>query len=356
VGGDCRHRLLAVVPAYNAVATIGDCLRAIFASSRTPDAVIVFDDGATDGTGDLARSLGAHVLRNDGAPLGPGAGRNAAVRAYEADLVVFVDADVVVHADAIERLESALLASDEVAAAFGSYDDAPRSQRLPALYANLRHHYVHQHGEREAETFWAGLGIVRRSVFLAAGGFDPRYTRPSIEDIEFGVRLKRLRLGRIRLVPEALGTHCKDWGLWQLWTTDVLRRAAPWTKLLVRGDAGAATLNLAWTERLSALIALVGLLSLAGALIWAQALAVTLACASLYLWLNRGFFRLLASRGSGLAVGGSLLHAAYHLYAAATFVLVQLWVRTKIISAQPHAQGENWQDPDHPCLVTVRDG
>ncbi len=34
--------------------------------------------------------------------------------------------------------------------------------------------------------------MIRREVFLAYGGFDPRlYSRPSIEDIELGYRLTR---------------------------------------------------------------------------------------------------------------------------------------------------------------------
>ena len=42
----------------------------------------------------------------------------------------------------------------------------------------------------EAQTFWAGLGAVRRERFLEAGGFDAgRYPAPAIEDIELGLRL-----------------------------------------------------------------------------------------------------------------------------------------------------------------------
>src|SRR5437868_5535618 len=75
-------------------------------------------------------------------------------------------------------------------AAFGSYDDRPISRRTASLYVNLRHHFVHQHSARDASTFWSGLGLIDRRIFLDIGGYDEvLFTRPSIEDIELGTRL-----------------------------------------------------------------------------------------------------------------------------------------------------------------------
>ena len=65
------------------------------------------------------------------------------------------------------------------------------------------------------------------------GGFDERrFVHPSIEDVELGARLVAAG-GKIRLVPEAQGKHCKDWTLLQVWRTDILRRAYPWSCLLM---------------------------------------------------------------------------------------------------------------------------
>ena len=139
----------------------------------------------------------------------------------------------------------------------------PRVTRLAAIYANLRHHWVHQNGQREAVTFWAGLGAVRREAFWAVGGFNEEPGISKIEDIELGTRLKRER-GRIRLVPEALGTHCKDWTIAQLWRTDIFYRAIPWARLLASGACVGGHLNDATRERWSAVFAYLSLLTLAG--------------------------------------------------------------------------------------------
>ena len=109
---------------------------------------------------------------------------------------------------------------------------------------------MHQNGQTDALTFWAGLGAIRQSAFQDVGQFDSRIGF-SIEDIELGVRLNAAGY-QIRLVPTAQGTHCKDWRLLQLWRTDIFRRAIPWSRLLVNGATQGISLNLSRTERLRA--------------------------------------------------------------------------------------------------------
>jgi hypothetical protein len=244
-------------------------------------------------------------------------------------VLVFVDADVVVHADTLARIEAVLLGEPEVAALFGSYDDDPPARSAASLYKNLLHHHVHQHGEREAGTFWAGCGAVRRAVFLAAGGFDESYSRPSIEDIELGVRLRQAG-HRIRLCPEVQATHLKRWTLASLWRTDIFARAVPWTRLILRQGRLSSDLNLDWRGRLSAVAAwalfgctllLVGL-GLVGAVplvVW-PGLGVLLLTASLAA-LNADLYGFFFRRGGArFALLAAALHSAYLLYSSLVFV------------------------------------
>ena len=242
-------RFSVIVPAHNAADTLADCLRAILISSAHLDEVIVFNDGSTDDTLKIAQGFPVQVLSNRGPPVGPALGRNRCAAIAKSKILVFVDADVIVHRGAIETLVSTIVENLTVVAAFGSYDDQPRSRRIAALYANLRHHYVHQNGQTDALTFWAGLGAIRQSAFQDVGRFDSRIGCSSIEDIELGIRLKAAGY-QIRLVPTAQGTHCKDWRLLELWRTDIFRRAIPWSRLLVNGATQGMSLNLSRAERL----------------------------------------------------------------------------------------------------------
>ena len=224
-------RFAVIVPAYDASDTLADCIHAILNSTRKPAEIVVFHDGLTDNIGQIERQPAVSVISNCGPPVGPAKARNAAAKKAHAPLLAFVDADVVVAKDAFEHLLAELESDPGIWAVFGSYDQHPRVTRRAAIYANLRHHWVHQNGEREAATFWTGIGAARTDAFWSIGGFDED---SGVEDIDLGARLKHAG-GRIRLVPGALGTHCKDWRVLQLWRTDVFRRAIPWAKLLASG-------------------------------------------------------------------------------------------------------------------------
>lgn len=322
-----RAPVAIIVPAYNAQATVSECLTALRAAMGPDDELLLFDDGSTDDTRTIAVAAGAQVIVGERRATGPANGRNIAARAATRGRLLFVDADVILHPDAIDLLASAMDRSG-ASAAFGSYDDRPRSLRATSLYANLRHHFTHQNGQLQATTFWSGIGMIDKAAFVGAGGFDvAQFAFPSIEDVELGMRLIASNQ-TIVLVPEAQGTHWKDWSLWRVWHTDIVRRALPWSRLIADGQVATPDLNLSHSERLLAVLALAVPVLLAVGLIWRGALLFALAAAILYVWGNRGFFGFLAKRLPGTKLlGAVLMHWCYHIYASATFALVLIATR-----------------------------
>jgi GT2 family glycosyltransferase len=295
--------------------------------SVKPAEVLVYVDGSTDGTERIARDSGAEVLENSGQPGGPALARNAAAAVAKSDLLWFVDADVVVAPDCLRLLIDDMQVHGAVGA-FGSYDDKPASLRATSLYANLRHHFVHQRGRRDATTFWSGIGLIRRDIFLQFGGFDwKRFPYPSVEDVDLGMRI--IAAGhRIRLVPSALGKHCKDWSLWRVWHTDVMRRARPWSFLLSERPDAARDLNLTRQEQLKALLALTIPALLAAALVNPVFLAFAAAAFVLYYLANREFFSFLYRRLPLTAFAlGVVMHWCYHCYSALTYAWTMVELR-----------------------------
>jgi len=285
--------LAVVVPATDRPPTLERCLAALRAGRRAPDQTVV----------------------QDGPPgAGPAAARNLGVARCDADVLVFVDSDVEVDAEALAAIARRFAEDPELAAVFGAYDDDPADPGLTSRYRNLLHHHVHSGAAGEAETFWAGLGAVRREAFEAVGGFDAqRFPRVSVEDIELGMRLRR-RGAKVLLDPLIRGRHLKAWTPRSMVGTDFARRGVPWTRLLLRAGSGSTALNLGWRQRISAAasVALLGALLARRPRLAAAALLANLV-------LDRDLYALLARRGGPrLLLAGIGLHQLHQLTAAAS--------------------------------------
>lgn len=312
-----------MIPVFDGAAFLSRCLNAIKLSQEESgeDAleVIVVDDFSSDGSAAVAEAAGAVVLRTPGT-MGPAAARNLGAVFASGDLLLFVDSDVCIHPGALTRIRERFESEPDLDALIGSYDDEPAAPGFVSQYKNLMQHYVHQNGRRDATTFWSGCGVIRRDVFLAAGGFDETYKRPSIEDIDLGYRL----LGngrRIVLDPTLLAKHLKRWRLASLVRSDIFDRALPWTRLILRSARLPNDLNLSVTQRLSAALVM-GAVGLAGTGAAVDAIPVPLAALPLTvaIALNRRFYFFLASRrGWIFAAGAILLHFAYYFYSTLAF-------------------------------------
>jgi len=312
--------LSVVIPVHNGGENLRLCLEALAQSSRPPDELIVLDDASTDGSGEVAQKFGARVLRLPGPPRGAAVPRNRGAAVASGDLLVFLDADVAVHTDVLEKMDQTMTEHEDIAALFGSYDSSPRAQSLVSRYKNLLHHYVHQHGEREASTFWTGCGAIRRQVFESIGGFDESLR--AIEDIELGTRVRQAGY-RIWLLPDAQVTHLKRWTLRSLMRSDIFDRAIPWSRLVLQSTHLPAVLNLAVRSRWSALAAWAAVLLAALAWWWPWASLGTVLGLALVGALNADLYRFFWRQGGVLfGIAATALHVFYLLYSSLVFLLV----------------------------------
>jgi hypothetical protein len=281
-----------VVPATDAPPTLDRCLRALHTASGPVDELLPVPSPSG---------------------LGPAAARNRGAGMASGDVLVFVDADVVVRPDALERIRAAFRSEPRLGAVFGAYDSSPERAELVSSFRNLLHHHVHSTSPGAATTFWAGLGAVRRDALADVGGFDAdRYPTATIEDIDLGERLKA-RGWPVALDPRIRGTHLKRWTLTGMVRGDFSDRGRPWTALRLRSGSASTALNLGWRHRASAVacVAAVGAAPrrplAAPALGWSALMA-----------LNHGFYGLLARRLGPLGLlAGPGLHALHHLTAVA---------------------------------------
>jgi glycosyltransferase involved in cell wall biosynthesis len=309
-----------VVPVYNNAGTLRRCLEALQNAPGPTREILVVDDGSDDDSLEVARSFGVRTVSHRDNH-GCGVARNTGVEHTTAPILVFVDSDVVIYRDALLRISDFMSKHHDYAAVFGSYDAKPGDPGFVSQYRNLLHRFTHQEGKPEAQTFWTGLGAVRRPAFRHVGGFNPKYR--GIPDVAFGVDLTSAGY-RIRLERDLLCTHLKKWTLRTMVLTDVFLRAAPWSAMILERRAITNDLNTSIGKRIAVAFATAasGFAAMA-ALVPAFALLSLLSLLGTLLFNASLLEQFRRERGVLFALGVIPLHLLHQL-CAATGVAVAL--------------------------------
>lgn len=98
-----------IIISYNGKDFLRKCLEVLKQSSVQPEKIIVVDDHSSDGTGEMVRKEFSQVeyIFNE-KNLGPVAARNRGAKLATGEYIVFIDNDILVRRDSIERLLSFL--------------------------------------------------------------------------------------------------------------------------------------------------------------------------------------------------------------------------------------------------------
>ena len=207
--------LSVVIPTWNRRDLLDKLLRNLQDQTLTPDKVLVVDNGSSDGSADLGRSLGATVI---GFVSNQGFARavNAGVEAAGSELVAILNNDVFLARDYLAELTAAL---DSTSAAFacGKLYSETRPQEIDATFdAVSRGGTAWRCGAgRDDGPVWSEPRditfapftalAVRRAVYMDVGGLDERF-ESYLEDVDFGLRCASKGYTG-RYVPSAKGWH-----------------------------------------------------------------------------------------------------------------------------------------------------
>jgi hypothetical protein len=213
-------RTVAVLlPVRDEAARVEPCLRALLAQRGVPNLeILVLDDGSSDGTADIIRAVGGvRLLTGDRLPPGwlgkPHACAQLAA-ATDAEILVFVDADVVLAPNAVA-------ASVEMLDGFDLLSPYPKivGQSLvqPLLQWSWLTFLPLRAMERSRRPALAAAGgqflVVRAPSYRAAGGHAAVRDRV-LEDIELARAVKRAG-GRIALADGSRLATCRMYGSWR---------------------------------------------------------------------------------------------------------------------------------------------
>ena len=312
-------RFSFIVPFHRDLSMLAQCLRAL--DARPPDSeVIVAADGAVDDCRPLALRHRARVIDVRG-PAGPATARNAGAASSVGDVLVFVDADVAVSHTGLDRLVRTFHDQPKIEAVFGAYDQVPPDPGFMSQYKNLSHSFIHSTSAAKASTFWAGFGAVRRDAFERVGGFDERFARPSVEDIDLGYRLTAAG-DEVALDPALSAAHLKRWTIGSAIASDLRDRGIPWTQLIWRYGALGNDLNLRIEYRVSVVLAYLALGSALLAPYDIRSLMVlALAAAGLTAANWRYYWFFYERRGAWFVMRAWAMHLVHHLCNGLSFAL-----------------------------------
>ena len=218
-------RVSVIIPVHDGGDAFRDCIARLAACTPPAHELVVVVDGGRDQSAALAAAAGATVIDLPES-IGPASARNTGAQAATGDVLLFIDADVVVPPGLVGRVEAFLQDHPGIAAVIGLYDDAPADPGFLSQYRNLLHHYVHQTGCEEASTFWSGCGAIRARTSSTPAGSTAASSYSSVEDIEFGYRLRRAG-HRVRLLKDLQVTHLKRWTALSMLRTDVYAARFP---------------------------------------------------------------------------------------------------------------------------------
>ena len=196
------RRVSLLTPAYQEEKYIGTLLNS--ARNQTyPFNDLVVADCSTDRTGQVAQSWGARVVRT---PYGNiAAGRNLAASCAQGDILVFSDADILMHAQFVERAVAAL---EEGAALVH-----PREVVYDSTKWNLL-----LFPPQVVRPWWNTTRCVAvwREVYEAVGGYDETcnpmapWAERCREDLDFGARVAEAYGERsIKVLPWLIGTSAR---------------------------------------------------------------------------------------------------------------------------------------------------
>ena len=162
-----------VIPVFNGERFLRAAVQSVLDQQYSPLEIIVVDDGSTDGTANMARSLPETVRYLYQANQGPAAARNRGIENAQGDLIAFADADDLWPRGKLELQLSYLIKDAALEIVMGRIQQVLSSEEEfgePAFSVNL------------------GSAVIRKSVFDRVGLFDEtmRYS----EDVDWFMRAR----------------------------------------------------------------------------------------------------------------------------------------------------------------------
>ena len=183
------REISVVIPAFDAEATLVSCLDSLRKQTLKPFQIILVDDCSTDRTASIASEAGIDILSFEGRS-GPAIARNAGAERAEGDIILFLDADVIVPTDLICRISDCFDSDSSTVAVQTVYSPDCPAVDMVSRYQNFYYyHSLTSIKGNSTATFATWCAAIKRETFIDIGGFNTSIPEPTVEDEELGYEI-----------------------------------------------------------------------------------------------------------------------------------------------------------------------
>lgn len=304
-----RERFISVViPNRNSQHTIGECLKAAYASSYRRYEVIVVDDASEDRSREIIREFPCRLieLKQRG---GVSKARNLGAMHSRGEILLFIDSDCLLKRDSLDVVNRTF--EDGARVVGGSYTPIPRDS--DNFFSTFQSVFVNYHETKgEPDYIAAHCMAIDRKVFKEAGGFiEGSFIgfEAGVEDVELSHRLKRMGY-RLKMHPELLVEHIFNFNLFKS-LKNAYKKSKLWTAYSLKNRDILKTSGTASRElKLNVVIFVVSMGTVGLSLIIGFEYLIILPVLFLInIYFNRG---LLGAFHSAMGLGFTLKAAAYY--------------------------------------------
>lgn len=209
-----------IIPSYNSLSTIKECLDAVSDLDYENYEVIVVDDCSNDGSVEVIKKFPYRLEALD-QNVGSAQSRNIGAKQGKGEVLLFLDADIVISPNALELAEKYLQENKNIDVFFASFSPKLRFKNLSSQYKHLYLCYYYLKQGEKIHTLDSSFAFITKSLFEKIGGFDNKLGKIS-EDVDLGVRLTKAGY-TIKINREIQMEHIKRYSFWNFLKTDFIR-------------------------------------------------------------------------------------------------------------------------------------
>ena len=186
-----RPLISLVITSYNQSHYLKDAIATILAQTETNFELLIWDDGSTDDSVQMARNIAAtddRVTVVAAGHLGRGRALEVAIAHTSGEYIGWVDGDDLLAATALEQTAAILDAQPEVGVVYTDYAEIDRDGKFLAMGKRCQIPYSPQRLLTDFMMFH--FRLMRRSVYDRVGGINPSFEY--IEDYDLCLRLSEV--------------------------------------------------------------------------------------------------------------------------------------------------------------------